>query len=59
MTYIFLQVYESLRLLNVLLPTSARDQDSPELSNNESLLLNQPDLLQKLGQDILPVIVQV
>lgn len=43
----------------MLLPTSARDQDSPELSNNESLLLNQPDLLQKLGQDILPVIVQV
>lgn len=54
-----LQVYEVLKLLNELLPTSTRDQENPQLSDKESLLVNQPDLLQKFGMDILPLLTQV
>ncbi|XP_009358184.1 E3 ubiquitin-protein ligase UPL4 isoform X1 [Pyrus x bretschneideri] len=53
------QVYEVLKLLNELLPTSTRDQENPPLSDKESLLVNQPDLLQKFGMDILPLLIQV
>ncbi|TQE09362.1 hypothetical protein C1H46_004999 [Malus baccata] len=52
------QVYEVLKLLNELLPTSTRDQENPPLSDKESLLVNQPDLLQKFGMDILPLLTQ-
>lgn len=59
-SYIFFpQVYEVLKLLNELLPTSAGDQDDPQLSDKESFLVNQPDLLQKFGMDILPLLIQV
>lgn len=53
------QVYEVLKLLNELLPTSAGDQDDPQLLDKESFLVNQPDLLQKFGMDILPFLIQV
>ncbi|XP_050381252.1 E3 ubiquitin-protein ligase UPL4 [Argentina anserina] len=53
------QVYEVLKLLNELLPTSARDQDAPQLSEKESFLINQPELLQNFGMDILPLLIQV
>lgn len=57
--FFFPQVYEVLKLLNELLPTSAGDQDDPQLSDKESFLVNQPDLLQKFGMDILPFLIQV
>lgn len=53
------QVYEVLKLLDVLLPTSTIDQDAPELSDKESFLKNQPELLQKFGMDVLPLLIQV
>ncbi|PRQ43454.1 putative aminoacyltransferase, E1 ubiquitin-activating enzyme [Rosa chinensis] len=53
------QVYEVLKLLNELLPTSARDQDAPQLSEKESFLINRPELLEKFGRDILPSLIQV
>lgn len=56
--YFLTQVYEVLKLLNELLPTS-RDQDAPQLLDRESFLVNRPDLLQKFGMNILPLIIQV
>jgi E3 ubiquitin-protein ligase TRIP12 len=53
------QVYEVLKLLNELLPTSARDLDAQQVSDKESFLVNCPSLLQKFGMDILPLLVQV
>ncbi|WJZ93270.1 hypothetical protein VitviT2T_012223 [Vitis vinifera] len=53
------QVCEVLKLLNALLPTSARDQDVQMVLDKESFLANQPDLLQKFGNDILPILMQV
>lgn len=56
--YFLTQVYEVLKLLNELLPTSG-DQDAPQVLDRESFLVNQPDLLRKFGMDILPLIIQV
>ncbi|KAB1223893.1 E3 ubiquitin-protein ligase UPL4 [Morella rubra] len=53
------QVYEVLKLLNELLPTSARDPDAQQLSDKECFLVNCPGLLQKFGMDILPLLIQV
>ncbi|KAJ7977013.1 E3 ubiquitin-protein ligase UPL4 [Quillaja saponaria] len=53
------QVYEVLKLLNELLPTSARDQDDQQVLNKEAFLLDHPDLLQKFGMDLLPLLIQV
>ncbi|RVW39674.1 E3 ubiquitin-protein ligase UPL4 [Vitis vinifera] len=53
--YLLSQVCEVLKLLNALLPTSARDQDVQMVLDKESFLANQPDLLQKFGNDILPI----
>ncbi|POO01586.1 Coatomer beta subunit [Trema orientale] len=52
------QVYEVLKLLDELLPTST-GQDAPELFNKDSFLKNQPELLQKFGVDVLPLLIQV
>ena len=57
--YLLSQVCEVLKLLNALLPTSARDQDVQMVLDKESFLANQPDLLQKFGNDILPILMQV
>lgn len=49
-----------LKLLNELLPTLARgDQDVQLASDKESFIVNQPDLLQKFGMDILTKLIQV
>ncbi|XP_050242873.1 E3 ubiquitin-protein ligase UPL4 isoform X2 [Quercus robur] len=53
------QVYEVLKLLNELLPTSARDLDAQQVSDKEAFLVNCPSLLQKFGMDILPLLIQV
>ena len=57
--YLLSQVCEVLKLLNALLPTLARDQDVQMVLDKESFLANQPDLLQKFGNDILPILMQV
>lgn len=48
-----------LKLLNTLLPASAGDQDVQVVLDKKSFLANQPDLLQKFGNDILPVLMEV
>jgi E3 ubiquitin-protein ligase TRIP12 len=53
------QVYEVLKLLYELLPTSARDPDAQQVSDKESFLVNSPSLLQKFGMDVLPLLIQV
>ncbi|XVE76239.1 hypothetical protein DITRI_Ditri12bG0156800 [Diplodiscus trichospermus] len=53
------QVHEVLKLLNELLPTSARDEDNQAVLDKESFLADHLDLLQKFGTDILPTLVQV
>ncbi|KAG7964552.1 hypothetical protein I3843_09G176100 [Carya illinoinensis] len=53
------QVYEVLKLLNELLPSTARDQDAQQVLDKESFLVNSPSLLQKFGMDILPLLIQV
>lgn len=53
------QVYEVLKLLYELLPTSARDRDAQQVSDKESFLVNSSSLLQKFGMDVLPLLIQV
>ncbi|KAF9680312.1 hypothetical protein SADUNF_Sadunf06G0108100 [Salix dunnii] len=54
------QVHEVLKLLNVLLPIIARDQDVQQLVlDKETFLANHPKLLQKFGLDIIPSLIQV
>ena len=57
--YLLPQVCEVLKLLNALLPASAGDQDVQMVLDKESFLANQPDLLQKFGNSILPILLQV
>ncbi|KAA8544650.1 hypothetical protein F0562_019434 [Nyssa sinensis] len=52
------QVHEVLKLLNKFLPTIARDQDGHLALDKEAFLWNRPDLLEKFGMDILPVLIQ-
>ncbi|KAA8516515.1 hypothetical protein F0562_016979 [Nyssa sinensis] len=53
------QVHEVLKLLNELLPAIARDQGGQLALDKEAFLVNHPDLLEKFGMDILPVLIQV
>ncbi|XP_057423999.1 E3 ubiquitin-protein ligase UPL4 [Lotus japonicus] len=53
------RVYEVLKLLNELLPGLDKDQNDQLVLDKESFLANHPDLLQKLGMDVLPVLIQV
>ncbi|KAG5243613.1 E3 ubiquitin-protein ligase [Salix suchowensis] len=54
------QVHEVLKLLNVLLPIIARDEDVQQLVlDKEKFLANHPKLLQKFGLDIIPSLIQV
>ncbi|GLT92432.1 hypothetical protein SLE2022_102700 [Rubroshorea leprosula] len=53
------QVHEVLKLLNEMLPLSVRDQGNQQMLDKESFLVSHPDLLQKLGMDILPILIQV
>lgn len=56
---LFPQVDEVLKLLNELLPPISRDQDNELASEKEDFLISHPDLLQKFGFDLLPVLIQV
>ncbi|XWS66938.1 hypothetical protein CRYUN_Cryun05aG0243300 [Craigia yunnanensis] len=53
------QVHEVLKLLNELLPTSAGDESNQVVLDKELFLADHPDLLQKFGMDILPMLIQV
>ncbi|GFY93356.1 ubiquitin-protein ligase 4 [Actinidia rufa] len=53
------QVYEVLKLLNELFPAIARDLNAPLNSEKEDFLVNQPDFLQNIGMDLLPILIQV
>ncbi|XP_038695808.1 E3 ubiquitin-protein ligase UPL4-like isoform X2 [Tripterygium wilfordii] len=53
------QVHEVLKLLNELVPTSARDQFVQQLSDKESFLVDHPHLLQKFGVDIFPILIKM
>ncbi|XP_017976957.1 PREDICTED: E3 ubiquitin-protein ligase UPL4 isoform X2 [Theobroma cacao] len=53
------QVHEVLKLLNELLPTSTGDLGNQLLLDKKSFLADHPDLLQKFGMDMLPMLVQV
>lgn len=52
------QVHEVLKLLNELLPSNTEDYNPLELEKQE-FLTSRPDLLQRFGLDVLPVLVQV
>ncbi|CAK8571548.1 unnamed protein product [Lathyrus sativus] len=53
------RVYEVLKLLNELLPGLDKDQSNQLALDKESFLANHPDLLQKLGMDVFPMLIQV
>ncbi|KAL3531894.1 hypothetical protein ACH5RR_005415 [Cinchona calisaya] len=53
------QVHEVLKLLNGLLPAAASEQDIPLASDKKAFLTSQPDLLQRFGLDLLPILIQV
>lgn len=53
-----IQVHEVLKLVIELLPASPVE-DNQLASEKESFLVNQPDLLQQFGRDMLPVMIQV
>ncbi|KAL2554468.1 E3 ubiquitin-protein ligase [Forsythia ovata] len=55
------QIHEVLKLLNELLPTIAREQDiEVQLSSDkESFLMERPNIVEKFGIDLLPVLIQV
>ncbi|KAG8376513.1 hypothetical protein BUALT_Bualt09G0071200 [Buddleja alternifolia] len=52
-------INEVLTLLNVLLPTISSEQDGQEKSDKEAFLLKHPDVTQKFGVDLLPILIQV
>lgn len=54
-----MQVYEVLKLLDGLLPASITDHEAPQLLDKESFLASRPELLQNLGMDVLPFLIQV
>ncbi|XP_014491916.1 E3 ubiquitin-protein ligase UPL4 isoform X2 [Vigna radiata var. radiata] len=53
------RVYEALKLLNELLPDRAKDQNDQLVLEKESFLDNHSDLLQRLGIDLFPMLIQV
>ncbi|XP_009622742.1 E3 ubiquitin-protein ligase UPL4 isoform X2 [Nicotiana tomentosiformis] len=53
------QVDEVLKLLNELLPPISREQNIQLAADKEHFLINHPDLLQKFGFDLFPVLIQV
>lgn len=53
------QVHEVLKLLNELLPVTDQARDRPLDSEKVALLTSRPDILQKFGLDLLPVLMQV
>ena len=57
--YLLSQVCEVLKLLNALLPTLARDQDVQMVLDKESFLANEPNLLRRFGNNMLPILMQL
>ncbi|KAK9158171.1 hypothetical protein Scep_004745 [Stephania cephalantha] len=53
------QVQEVLKLLNELLPQGRKNEDISPTVDKEEILRDQPELLQQLGIEILPVLIQV
>ncbi|CAN4116979.1 unnamed protein product [Withania somnifera] len=53
------QVDEVLKLLNELLPPFPREQNIQLYAEKEQFLTNHPDILQRFGFDLLPVLIQV
>ncbi|PIN18482.1 E3 ubiquitin protein ligase [Handroanthus impetiginosus] len=53
------QIHEVLKLLNELLPRITAEQGGQQKSDKEAFLLNHPDILQKFGVDLLPILIQV
>ncbi|CAA3018631.1 E3 ubiquitin- ligase UPL4 isoform X1, partial [Olea europaea subsp. europaea] len=55
------QMHGVLKLLNELLPTVTREQDIEVqlLSDREAFLMERPDIVEKFGIDLLPVLIQV
>ncbi|KAL0409876.1 UNVERIFIED_CONTAM: E3 ubiquitin-protein ligase UPL4 [Sesamum latifolium] len=53
------QIHEVLKLLNELLPAITEEQDGEQKSDKEVFLLSHPDILQKFGVDLLPILIQV
>lgn len=51
-------MHEVLKLVNELLPASPVEDNQLALEK-ESFLVNQPDLLQRFGTDMVPVMIQV
>ena len=51
--------FEVLKLLNELLPAIGRDLNVPLNMEKEAFLESRPDLLQKFGMDLLPILIQV
>uniref|UniRef100_A0A803N3D8 HECT-type E3 ubiquitin transferase n=1 Tax=Chenopodium quinoa TaxID=63459 RepID=A0A803N3D8_CHEQI len=52
-------VHEVLKLLHGLLPEVIRNTKEELLSSTDRILLDQPDIMQEFGTDILPTLVQV
>ncbi|XP_071690585.1 E3 ubiquitin-protein ligase UPL4 [Rutidosis leptorrhynchoides] len=53
------QVHEVLKLLIQLLPVVDRNHEVPLAKEKAEFLVNHPDLLQKFGYDLLPVLIRV
>ncbi|KAL0309765.1 UNVERIFIED_CONTAM: E3 ubiquitin-protein ligase UPL4 [Sesamum radiatum] len=53
------QIHEVLKLLNELLPAITEEQDGEQKSDKELFLLSHPDILQKFGVDLLPILIQL
>ncbi|XP_068492520.1 E3 ubiquitin-protein ligase UPL4 isoform X2 [Phaseolus vulgaris] len=53
------RVYEALKLLNELLPDRTKDQNDQLVLDKDSFLDKHPDLLQRLGIDVFPMLIQV
>ncbi|KAL2323294.1 hypothetical protein Fmac_027673 [Flemingia macrophylla] len=53
------RVYEVLKLLNELLPDRAKDHNDQLVADKKSFLDNRSDLLQRLGMDVFPMLIQV
>ncbi|GER28678.1 E3 ubiquitin-protein ligase UPL4 [Striga asiatica] len=52
-------IIEVLKLLNKLLPTITTEHDDQQNSDKEAFLLGHPDVLQRFGIDLLPILIQV
>lgn len=59
LVFLVLQVQEILKLLYELLPTSSNCEDVQEGSEKQAFLTDNPVFVQRLGMEILPLLIQV